>query len=60
MNDRAGEPKEPSREELEEMRKYGVEQILVYHYKVGPYRYANPRDALAQAMREAARSGAGE
>ena len=43
-------------EEIEEMRRYGITRLPVYHYQAGKYRYANLRDAVAQAKREASRT----
>ena len=47
-------------EEIEEIRKYGITRLPVYHYQAGQYRYANLRDAVAQAEREALGASAHE
>ena len=47
-------------EEIEEMGKYGITRLPVYYYQAGQYRYANLRDAIAQAKREGLRTGTHE
>ncbi len=37
--------------DLETMERYGITRVPAAHYLVGPYRYSNLADALAEAKR---------
>lgn len=60
MDDPAHRSDDLTAEDLAEMRKYEVTRVPVYYYQAGPYRYANLKDAIAQAQREVLRAGARE
>lgn len=60
MNDTARRSDDLTAEDLTEMHKYEVARVPVYFYQAGQYRYANLKDAIAQAKREALRAGTRE
>lgn len=45
----------PNSSEAEELKRFGVERVPADVFLWGGYRYSHARDALAAAMREAAK-----
>jgi len=49
-------PPQPSAEDAEMMKKYGITRVPVEYFRYGEFRYTNLKDAIAQAERSRSQS----